>query len=186
MNDFARSAILAIWAFSLVACRNGHDSPSVESFITFLNEDSSPALRRDIKGTECDSLFLSHVGFSQMGEECSRRTGESLLYSYTGYAGTILIRGKRVGISAERVSPLFVSVRDAISAHFGSATNCRTYDLTDPYYSRLYIWHQRSRTFLLKKSVLNDTSVLLPGVTLESSNSSRTCGMMAGGPQPRL
>ena len=47
MNDFARSAILAIWAFSLVACRNGHDSPSVESFITFLNEDSSPALRRE-------------------------------------------------------------------------------------------------------------------------------------------
>lgn len=182
-HTLRRGAVLTMLACANLMCDNTRTSPAVQTFITYLETDTLGSLRPGAADAECGSMLLAgHIGYSGIGEQCSHRVADSLFYVYRSPDGELLIRGKRVLLAAERVSPFLDSLRTAIAQHFGKPTNCRSYDPSDPYYSRLDLWHMNSYTIFLSKSVITDTSSLRPGITVESAKGIRSCALMTGGP----
>jgi len=185
MNAAARIAISWI-AIGLIGCKAETEPPSVVSFISFLESDSVGTMSERSLGVRCDTLVLASLGYGELGEGCWRRVADSLFYIYRGSDHQVLVRGKRVLVAGRRLDPLTDSLIAAMASHFGKGASCERYDPADPYYARLHIWHQGRRTLYLHKSVLNDSSALRPGITVEITDGNRSCAMEVTGPPARM
>jgi hypothetical protein len=187
LRSAAARMVMAGFALSLfIGCDGTRESSSIASFLSYLAQDTAGAIAERTANVHCDSLMLSSFGFNEMGEGCWHIVADSLFYTFRGNNHKLLVRGKRVRIEAQRVQPLFDSLSIAITTHYSGGGSCKSYNLTDPYYARLYMWHHGSSTIYLHESVLTDSVALRPGLTVESVYGARSCAMEVGGPAARM
>lgn len=181
----ARAAPMMILIYLLANCRSEQNSIDVAGALSFL-ETGAPSANPLAANVNCDTLFLARFNRGMMSRGCSYRIADSMFYWYTTLNDSVMVRGRRMRVNAERLRPLADSVQTALSARFRRGVSCLGLDATDTYTGNFHSWLLDNRTIFLRTTMLNAPHSLFPALTLESMAGHNACAMERGGPPAHL
>jgi hypothetical protein len=183
MRTFHRLSVITIIACLVVNCSSEHENPFVAATNSYLQSDSAGVLSESATGVRCSNNFLlTAFNYNESGSGCTRRVADTNSYSWRSVGNTILVRGREVRVSAQRLRPLGDSLLQNLTKQYGNGTSCMQLKDFARRSTQFHRWRINGRTIFLRAIIIESSPT--DAITIESDSGDRACRNIVGvGPE---